>query len=153
MFRYKLSLTHVTYCYYVGDSITLGAVKTPIIDTLRKSLPNIIDHIDSHIKLSNDLHSSKLICDIKKDEILTRKDLSRYDAASMLLNEVQRILRTSHSQSTETFITLCHALERQGTHDISNIVFDMLRETGEYNVNHNALILYAVWLFRPSIRI
>ena len=73
--------------------------------------------------LANDLSSVDLITHFVKDKVLST-NLSRYEGASILVNEVYRSLR-----EPETLVSFCHVLKKQSS--AASIVADsMLSELG-----------------------
>ena len=76
--------------------------------------------------LANDLSSVDLITHFVKDKILST-NLSRYEGASILMNEFQRSLNICNKP--ETLVSFCHLLKKQSS--ASSIVADsMLSELG-----------------------
>ena len=74
-------------------------------------------------KLANDLSSADLITYQVKDDVITT-NLSRYQKASKLLNEVERSLRVFNKP--EKLISYCDALTRQENPDLIRIAQHML---------------------------
>ena len=80
-------------------------------------------------RLANDLSSHDLIPYQVKDDVFTT-NLSRYQRASKLLNEVQRLLR--HSNEPEIFmLQYCEVLRNLNNPALTRIVNDILMELGE----------------------
>ena len=80
-------------------------------------------------RLANDLSSHDLIPYEVKDDVITT-NLSRYQKASKLLNEVQRLLR--HSNEPEIFmLQYCKVLMNLKNRALTRIVDDILMELGE----------------------
>ena len=77
-------------------------------------------------RLANDLSSVDLISYQLKDDVLTA-NLSCYQKASKLLNEIERSLRVF--SKPETLISYCEVLRKQDNSALTRIAKDML---GEY---------------------
>ena len=94
---------------------------------LKSHFTSILDAISNTTMLANDLSSVNLITDTVKDKVLTTTNLSRYERASMLMNEVQRSLKVYNKP--ETLVSFCNVLKKQSipSVELSNT---MLRELG-----------------------
>ena len=79
-------------------------------------------------RLANDLSSHDLIPYEVKDDVITT-NLSRYQKASKLLNEVQRLLR--YSNEPEILMLYCEVLMNLKNPALTRIVEDILMELGE----------------------
>ena len=77
-------------------------------------------------RLANDLSSVDLIPYQVKDDVITT-NLSRYQKASKLLNEIERSLRVFNKP--EILISYCEVLRKQEIPALTRIAKDML---GEY---------------------
>ena len=89
---------------------------------------DITDVVLDSEKLANDLHSASLITLHIKDKVLTTSSYPRYEKVSMLLNDVQRLLRGD--KSCEKLIIFCDVLKRQNNETLTGITQDMLRKLG-----------------------
>ena len=79
-------------------------------------------------RLPNDLSSANLIPYSVKDDVITTKGLSRYQKASILLNEIERSLR--HLNTPEILENFCLVLLKQESHALKTIAGEMLKELG-----------------------
>ena len=79
-------------------------------------------------RLSNDLSSANLIPYSVKDYVITTKGLSRYQKASILLNEIERSLR--HLNTPEILENFCLVLQKQETCTLKTIAGEMLKKLG-----------------------
>ena len=80
-------------------------------------------------RLLNDLSCVDLIPYSVKDNVLTTKSLSRYERASMLLNEAERPLRESNTP--EILEKFCEVLKKQSNSALTRIAENILKELGE----------------------
>ena len=78
--------------------------------------------------LANDLSSADLIPYSVKDEVITT-NLSRYQKASKLLHEIERLLRLFNTR--EILISYCKVLRKQDSRSLARIAQAMLVELGE----------------------
>ena len=79
-------------------------------------------------RLANDLSSADLIPYSVKDEVITT-NLSRYQIASILLNEIERSLRVFNKP--EILISYCEVLKKQTNPCQKIIAENMLKELGK----------------------
>ena len=79
-------------------------------------------------RLPNDLSSANLIPYSVKDYVITTKGLSRYQKASILLNEIERSLR--HLNTPEILENFCLVLQKQETCTLKTIAGEMLKKLG-----------------------
>ena len=79
-------------------------------------------------RLANDLSSADLIPYSVKDEVITT-NLSRYQKASKLLHEIERLLRLFNTR--EKLISYCEVLRKQDSRSLARIAQAMLVELGE----------------------
>ena len=81
-------------------------------------------------RLPNDLSSANLIAYSMTDDLISTKGLSRYQKASILLNEIHRSLRcTNKPEILENFIKV---LAKQENPALTRIAEHMLKELGMY---------------------
>ena len=80
-------------------------------------------------RLANDLSSVDLISYQVKDDVITT-NLSRYQKASRLLNEIERSLRVFNKP--EILISYCEVLKKQENPAITRIANDILKELSEF---------------------
>ena len=88
-------------------------------------------------RLANDLSSVDLISYQVKDEVITTT-LSRYERASILLNEIERSLRVFNEP--EILISCCEVLKKQENPALTVIAEDMLTELGELIITVYSLL-------------
>ena len=79
-------------------------------------------------RLANDLSSADLIPYSVKDDVITT-NLSRYQKASKLINEIERSLRVFNKP--EILNLYCEVLKKQENPTLTRIANDMLMELGE----------------------
>ena len=79
-------------------------------------------------RLANDLSSADLIPYPVKDDVITT-NLSRYQKASKLLNEIERSLRVFNKP--EILKSYCEVLKKQENPTLTRIANNMLIELGE----------------------
>ena len=79
--------------------------------------------------LANDLSSVNLITDAVQDKVLTTTNLSRYERASMLMNEVQRSLKVKVLNNSKRLEAFCHVFKKQSSASVE-VASSMLRELG-----------------------
>ena len=93
---------------------------------LKSHFTRVLEAVSDPKMLANDLSSVDLITDVVKDKVLST-NLSRYEGASILVNEFQRSLKVYHKP--ETLVSFCHVLKKQS--NAASIVADsMLSELG-----------------------
>ena len=122
-------------CFFTLISIQEKQVKPTGIDhngsnphhILKSHFTSILDAISNTTMLANDLSSVNLITDTVKDKVLTTTNLSRYERASMLMNEVQRSLKVFNKP--ETLASFCNVLKKQSI-AADRVANTMLRELG-----------------------
>ena len=96
---------------------------SPSSEILKSHLTSVLEVVSDTTKLANDLSSVDLIADVVKDKVLFT-NLSRYEGASILVNEVYWSLK-----EPETLVSFCHVLKKQS--NAASIVADsMLSELG-----------------------
>ena len=95
-------------------------------DILKSHLTSVLKAVSNSKRLANDLSSANLITDAVKDEVLY-KNLSPYEGASILVNEVQRSLKVFNK--SETLVSFCHVLKEQSIPSVG-VANTMLRELG-----------------------
>ena len=91
---------------------------------LKSHLTSVLEVVPDATKLANDLSSVDLIADIVKDKVLST-NLSRYEGASILVNEVYRSVK-----EPETLVSFCHVLKKQ-SNAASRVADSMLNELGK----------------------
>ena len=91
-------------------------------------MTDMLDVISDTERLANDLSSVNLISYPVKDEVITT-NLSRYQKASKLLNEVERSFRVLNKP--ETLISYCEVLRKQKNRPLAIIAQNMLTDLGE----------------------
>ena len=96
-------------------------------DILKSHLTSVLDAISDTTMLANDLSSVNLITDFFKHRVLTTTNLSEYERASMLMNEVQRSLKVFNKP--ETLVSFCHVLKKQSVPSVE-LSNTMLSELG-----------------------
>jgi len=101
-------------------------------------MSKMLEMISDTERLANDLSSVDLISYPVKDDVITT-NLSRYQKASKLLNEIERSLRVS--TKPETLISYCEALKKQQNSALTRIAQDMLLELGELHVSIPGMII------------
>ena len=79
-------------------------------------------------RLANDLSSADLIPYPVKDDVITT-NVSRYQKASKLINEIERSLRVFNKP--EILNSYCEVLKKQENPTLTRIANDMLMESGE----------------------
>ena len=89
-------------------------------------------------RLANDLSSADLISYLVKDNVLTT-NLSRYQKASKLLNEIERSLLVINK--SETLTSYCEVLKKQTNPTLTTISEKILKELGEVIINNHIDIL------------
>ena len=85
-------------------------------------------------RLANDLSSADLISYLVKDDVLTT-NLSRYQKASKLLNEIERSLLAINK--SETLTSYCEVLKKQTNPTLTRIARNILMELGEMIIINN----------------
>ena len=96
---------------------------------LKSHFTSILDAISDTTMLANDLSSVNLITDVVKDKVLTTTNLSRYERASMLMNEVQRSLKVKVLNNSKRLEAFCHVFKKQSSASVE-VASSMLRELG-----------------------
>ena len=81
-------------------------------------------------RLPNDLSSANLISYSMTDDLISTKGLSRYQKASILLNEIHRSLR--HTNKPEILENFIKVLAKQENPALTRIAEHMLKELGMY---------------------
>ena len=81
-------------------------------------------------RLANDLSVANLIPYSVLDNVIDN-NLSRYQKASKLLNQIHRSLRARHSDKSEILVKFCGILNRLGNPDLSRIAQNILNELGK----------------------
>ena len=89
-------------------------------------------------RLANDLSSADLISYQVKDDVITT-NLSRYQKASKLLNEIERSLRVFNK--SETLTSYCEVLKKQTNPTLTRIAENMLMELSEMIINNHIDVL------------
>ena len=89
-------------------------------------------------RLANDLLSADLIPFAVKDDVITT-NLSRYQKASKLLNEIERSLLVINK--SETLTSYCEVLKKQTNPTLTTISEKILKELGEVIINNHIDIL------------
>ena len=89
-------------------------------------------------RLANDLSSADLISYQVKDDVITT-NLSRYQKASRLLNEIERSLRVFNK--SETLTSYCAVLKKQTNPTLTRIAQNMVMELGEMIINNHIDVL------------
>ena len=84
-------------------------------------------------RLPNDLSSANLIPYSMKDDLISTKGLSRYQKASILLNEIHRSLR--HTNKPEILENFSEVLTKQDNPALTRIAEHMLKELGMFFLN------------------
>ena len=79
-------------------------------------------------RLPNDLSSANLIPYSVKDDLISTKGLSRYQKASILLNEIHRSL--IHTNKPEILENFSKVLTKQDNPALTRIAEHMLKELG-----------------------
>ena len=90
-------------------------------------------------RLANDLSSVDLIPYPVKDDVITT-NLSGYQKASKLLNEIQRSLKSQILNTPEILISYCEVLKKQQNPALTRIAQNMLKELGKLVID--ALVHY-----------
>ena len=94
-------------------------------------------------RLPNDLSSAYLIPYSVKDDLISTKGLSRYQKASILMNEIDRLFRQANQP--EMLKIFCTVLKKQENQVLTRIAEDMLTELGIplmiINTKHNQKLL------------
>ena len=96
---------------------------------LKSHFTSILDAISDTTMLANDLSSVNLITDAVQDKVLTTTNLSRYERASMLMNEVQRSLKVKVLNNSKRLEAFCHVFKKQSSASVE-VASSMLRELG-----------------------
>ena len=91
-------------------------------------MTDMLGAISDPERLANDLSSVNLIPYPVKDDVITT-NLSHYQKASKLLNEVERSLRVFNKP--ETLISYCEVLRKQKNRSLAIIAQNMLTDLGE----------------------
>ena len=91
-------------------------------------MSKMLDVISDTERLANDLSSVDLIPYPVKDDVITT-NLSRYQKASKLLNEIERSLRAF--DNPEILISYCEVLRKQKNRNLTIIAQNMLTDLGE----------------------
>ena len=86
-------------------------------------------------RLANDLSSVDLISYQVKDDVITT-NLSRYQKASKLLNEIERSLRGQVLDNRGILISYCEVLKKQKNSTLKRIADDMLKELSEFVIKY-----------------
>ena len=89
-------------------------------------------------RLANDLSSADLIPFAVKDDVITT-NLSRYQKASKLLNEIERSLLVINK--SETLTSFSEVLKKQKNPALTIIAKNILMELGEVIINNHIDIL------------
>ena len=90
-------------------------------------------------RLANDLSSVDLIPYSVKDEVITT-NLSRYQKASKLLNEIKRSLRVFNK--LKILMSYCEVLKKQENPALTGIAEDILSELGELIIFVDSLLAW-----------
>ena len=93
---------------------------------LKSRFTRVLEVVSDPKMLANDLSSVDLITDVVKDKVLST-NLSRYEGASILVNEFQRSLKVC--DKPETLESFCHLLKKQSS-AASIVANSMLSELG-----------------------
>ena len=93
---------------------------------LKSHFTRVLEIVFDPKMLANDLSSVDLITDVVKDKVLST-NLSRYEGASILMNEFQRSLKVYNKP--ETLVSFCHLLKKQ-SNAASIVANSMLSELG-----------------------
>ena len=93
-------------------------------------MSEMLDMISDTERLANDLSSVDLIPYPVKDAVITT-NLSRYQKASRLLNEIEKSLRVYNKP--ETLISYCEVLKKQRSLSLTGIAENMLGKS--YNLS------------------
>ena len=80
-------------------------------EILRAYLSKILDAVTEPDRLANDLSSVDLISGPVANSVLSTPSLSRYDKASRLLEEFQRLLKVSND--IQKLVSFCDILNKQ----------------------------------------
>ena len=94
----------------------------------KRNFSEMLGTISDTERLANDLSSADLIPYPVKDDVITT-NLSRYQKASKLLNEIERSLRVFNKP--EVLISYCEVLKTQENPALAGIAENMLMELGE----------------------
>ena len=94
----------------------------------KRHFSEILGVISDTERLANDLSSADLIPYSVKDDVITT-NLSRYQKASKLINEIERSLRVFNKP--EILNLYCEVLKKQENPTLTRIANDMLMELGE----------------------
>ena len=104
----------------------------------KRHLPEMLGVISDTERLANDLSSADLISYLVKDNVLTT-NLSRYQKASKLLNEIERSLLVINK--SETLTSYCEVLKKQMNPTLTRIAQNILMELSEMIINNHIDIL------------
>ena len=104
----------------------IGSTATNPYNILKSHLTSVLKAVSNTTMLANDLSSVDLITDAVKEKVLFT-NLSPYEGASILVNEVQRSLKVFNKP--ETLVSFCHALKEQSSASVE-LSNTMLRELG-----------------------
>ena len=91
-------------------------------------------------RLANDLSSVNLISYQVKDDVITT-NLSRYQKASKLLNEIERSLRVQVLDNRGILISYCEVLKKQKNQALKRIADDMLMALSEFVIKYTNVLL------------
>ena len=90
-------------------------------EILKAHLSKILDAVTEPDRLANDLSSADLISGHVADSVLNTPTLSRYDKASRLLEEFQRLLKVSNDiQKLDSFCTVLNKQDNPVLKPIAN---------------------------------
>ncbi len=94
---------------------------------LKDNFGTIISHVNTPIRLANDLYSVEMLPYPVRDRIVDDKTSTTYEKASILLNEVEKSFRVSTDDGVCAirFNKLCNALVKQGNPELTTLVKQM----------------------------
>ena len=98
--------------------------------SFKKNLSDIISLVPDPIKLANDLYSEGMLAPLVRDRVIENLVSSRYEKATILMNEVERNFHASVDQNlVDWFYKLCDILEHQDNPYLLAVVEKMMSST------------------------
>ncbi len=99
-----------------------------ILSSLKANLADIIKLVPEPIKLANDLYSKNMLARLDRDKVVENHVPTRYEKASILMNEVERNFRVTDNVA-DHFLKLCNVLMQQDSPSLTKLVDKMISQS------------------------